>query len=100
MIALISKHFNISISHNNHLENKEPFLSLGRMDPGQVDKVKEQYKDKLNDIITLLQKNNINYGNLENILLCNNSFLFHQYDKVSSLKDSNSDKETMKKWFK
>ena len=63
-------------------------------------KNKEQYKDKLSDIITLLQKNNINYGNLENILLCNNSFLFHQYDKVSSLKDSNSDKETMKKWFK
>ena len=63
-------------------------------------KNKEQYKDKLVDIITLLQKNNINYGNLENILLCNNSFLFHQYEKVSSLKDSNSDKETMKKWFK
>jgi len=47
MIELISKHFNVSIEHNNHLQNKEPYLSLGRMDPGQVDKVKEQYKDKI-----------------------------------------------------
>jgi hypothetical protein len=47
MIELISNYFNVSIEHNNNLENKEPYLSLGRMDPGQVDKVKDQYKDKI-----------------------------------------------------
>jgi len=66
-------------------------------------KNKESFRNKLSDIISVLKHNNINYGDLENILVCNNNILFHNYSKMSLLSESTSqstiDEEIFKKWF-
>ena len=57
MIELISKHYNVNIMHVNNLENTEPFLSSGTMNP--PDHVKWVYENYGNNILLYMSVNNM-----------------------------------------
>lgn len=44
LLNLISNHYNIDITHKNNIPNREPFISLGRMDMEQIKVVYDEYK--------------------------------------------------------
>lgn len=43
ILDLIRQNYNVVIHHDNHIPNKEPFISLGRMDMEQIELIYRQF---------------------------------------------------------